>query len=326
MFDFITVGSSTRDVFVRSSALEIIDCDHSPSGEDACFPLGSKVEIEDLVFETGGGASNAAVTFARLGNRTATLTAIGDDLNGRDILAALKADGVSPAFVQLDPKNQTAYSIITLAGTGERTVMVYRGASENIQPKRVPWAKLRAKWLYVSSLGGRIELMEELLGHAGKHGIRVAWNPGSKELKHGLEALGIMMRQVDLFNLNVEEAMQLLGTHSRNISDLVRALKPFPRRAAVVTDGTNGAYAAGNEGCWHSGVIDVKRINSTGAGDAFGSGLVAALDRRDDLPHALAVGTLNAMGVVQHMGAKRGIFRRYPTAKDIKRIQVRPWN
>ena len=325
MYDFITIGSATRDVFVRSRSLEILHCDNSPTGEDACFPLGAKIEIDELVFETGGGATNTAATFGRLGRRAAALTAVGGDANGRDVLEALRANGVSTALVQKEPQEQTAYSIITLAGTGERTILVYRGASEKIRADRIPWPKLRAKWFYITSLGGEIALLEELLGYANKNGIRVAWNPGAKELKYGLNDLAVMIRQVDIFNLNVEEAMQLTGARSRNLAELRGALRRLPRRAFVITDGGNGAYA--DDGCqgWHSGVPPTKRINSTGAGDAFGSGLVAGLDRWDDLPKAMAVGTLNAAGVVQHMGAKKGLFRRLPTAQEIKKIPVRPW-
>ncbi len=179
MYDIITIGSATRDVFIRSSAMEILDCDHSPSGADACFPLGAKIDVQDVVMETGGGATNAAVTFGRLGFRTATVTSVGDDANGRDVLAALKQDHVSGSLVQTDRSRQTAFSVIILSGSGERTILVHRGASENIDPRKIPWGKMRAKWFYVTSLGGKIELLQELLGYANKHGIRVAWNPGA---------------------------------------------------------------------------------------------------------------------------------------------------
>ncbi len=326
MYDIITIGSATRDVFIRSAAMEITDCDHSPTGADACFPLGSKIDVQDMVMETGGGATNAAVTFSRLGLRTATVTAVGDDANGRDILAALKADGVSTALVQTDRARQTAFSVIILSGSGERTILVHRGASENIRPDLIPWSKLKAKWFYITSLGGKIEVLQQLLEQADRHGIRVAWNPGGQELRNGWEKLAIFIRQVDVFNINLEEAMLLTDTRSRSVRRLLAPLRRLPRLATIITDGINGAYADDGKRAWHSGVVqDIRRINTTGAGDAFGSGLVAALARKADLPQALAVGTLNASGVVQQMGAKRGILRKYPSPRDIKKIPVMLW-
>lgn len=325
MYDVITFGSSTRDIFIRSAAMEVLDCDHSPSGSDACFPLGSKIEIEELIMETGGGATNAAVTFGRLGHKAAAVTAIGDDANGRDILAALKRDGVSAALVQVDKANPTAFSVIILSGAGERTILVYRGASENISPDKIPWPRLKAGWFYISSLGGKIGTLQKILSHAQNMGIRVAWNPGSQELKNGWEKLSIFIRQVDVFNLNLEEAMQLTDLRTRDLRRLFAPLHGLPRLATIITDGLNGAYADDGKIIRHSGTLDVKRVNTTGAGDAFGSGLVAALIKKADLSEALAVGTLNATSVVQQMGAKRGLLRKYPSKREIKSVPVDIW-
>jgi ribokinase len=326
MYDVITFGSATRDIFIRSSSMEIRDCDHSPSGEDACFPLGAKIEIKELAYEIGGGATNAAVTFGRLGWRVAALTAIGRDANGQDVLAALKKDGVSSSLVQTDPSEQTALSIIALAGSGERTVLIYRGASEHIRPKKIKWSGLKAKWFYITSLGGKIDILQKILDHAHKNGIHVAWNPGSTELKNGLEKMAMFVKKVDIFNVNLEEAMQLTGIDRRDIKTLFKPLRGLPRRAAIITDGINGAYADDGRRIWHSRALDVERVNTTGAGDAFGSGLVAGLMRKDDIPYALAVGICNASGVVQQMGAKRGIIRSYPTATQINKVSVDSWS
>jgi sugar/nucleoside kinase (ribokinase family) len=327
MRDVITIGSATRDIFIRSSVLEVRDNDRSPGGVDACFPLGAKIEIKELVLETGGGGTNAATTFGRLGWRVAALSAVGKDDNGRDVLTSLRKEKIDTSLVQIDPREQTALSIIALAGTGERTVLVYRGASENIRPDKIKWSALKAKWFYITSLGGRIELLQKVLGHAAKNGIRVAWNPGSMELRNGLEKLAMFIRQVDIFNLNLEEAIQLTGLATRDIKKLFGAMHGLPRRAAIITDGTNGAYAYADDGrrTWHSRVLDVKRVNATGAGDAFGSGLVAGLMKKDDLPYALAVATVNAAGVVQKMGAKRGILRKYPSPQQIKKVPISLW-
>ena len=75
MFDVITFGSATRDVFLRSKAMEL----HKEHGiKEACFPFGAKIDVEDITLETGGGATNNAVTFSRLAKlKTAVLGATG---------------------------------------------------------------------------------------------------------------------------------------------------------------------------------------------------------------------------------------------------------
>lgn len=324
--DVVTIGAATRDVFVKSTAFEVHErSEEEGGGIEGCFPLGAKIEIDELIFETGGGATNAAVTFARLGHRSACISAIGEGGGGEFVLDALKRERVSAAYIQRLDGVQTGTSIIAVAGTGERTVLVYRGASQGIDPGTVPWGRIQSRWFYISSLGGNTALMNAALAHANRLGIAVAWNPGAKELKDGLKKLAATIRSVDVLNLNREEAAQLCGMPVADLAGIIDALRQLPRKLLIVTDGQEGAYAATKDEILKSGTIDVPRVNVTGAGDAFGSGVIAGLLKKDDVRHALAVGTWNATGVVQQMGAKRGIIRAYPTPQAIKKVSIAPW-
>ena len=71
MYDIITVGGSTVDVFVKTS-MKNVKIANLPE-HDVCYPVGSKILIDDLHFDTGGGGTNTAVAFARLGFRTGWL-------------------------------------------------------------------------------------------------------------------------------------------------------------------------------------------------------------------------------------------------------------
>lgn len=321
MYDIITVGSATRDIFVKSSLLEVR---HESDGHDiGCFPMGAKIELDDLVFETGGGATNAAVTFARLGYKTAAVVALGADDVAAEVRRVLDREGVSTELALEVTDAKTGTSIIAVAGTGERTILVYRGASMKIAPDAIAWDQIRAKWLYVTSVGGDLKLMSRLLDHAEAHGIKVAWNPGGKEIAHGRTAIEPLARRVDLFDLNRDEAAALVGSDGQDMKELLEAIRGLPREMLIITDGDGGTYAAAHSGeTLHSGTIDVTRVNVTGAGDAFGSGLVAALARGDDLARALAVGTWNATGVVQQMGAKRGLLKAFPSDEQIAQVAV----
>jgi sugar/nucleoside kinase (ribokinase family) len=332
MYDIITFGAATRDIFVRSDAFEVHESGGPMGHFEGCFPLGAKIDIKEMAFETGGGGTNAAATFGRLGWKSAVVCAVGDDSVARDIAEAMKKDDVTSALFQRDPRERTGVSVIILAGSGERTILNYRGASSEIKANRIPWPKVRAKWFYCSSLGGNLGLLKKILVQAKRVGAKVAWNPGNKELAHGLEKLIPLIRQVDIFNLNKEEAAALTGHSSDNLTGIIAKIRAFPRRALIVTDGQKGTYAAEGDATWHSGIVDVPRRNTTGAGDAFGSGFVAGLLKsakggsasggKDDLRYALAVGTWNATGVVQHMGAKVGLLRRYPTAKQVGQVKI----
>ena len=69
MFDVITIGTAAKDTFLISRFFKILkDSKHLkkfdfPTGEAQCFALGGKIELDNQVIATGGGATNAAVTF-----------------------------------------------------------------------------------------------------------------------------------------------------------------------------------------------------------------------------------------------------------------------
>lgn len=58
----ISVGAAVQDVFLQG---ELFKPQHEPEGDVEEFMLGSKNEVEHVIFSTGGGATNASVTFAR---------------------------------------------------------------------------------------------------------------------------------------------------------------------------------------------------------------------------------------------------------------------
>jgi ribokinase len=325
MFDIITIGSATRDVFIKSASLDVHESDNPAYPSEGCFPMGAKIDIDELVFQTGGGATNAAATLARLGFKVGTVSSIGDDTNGRDVMNELKELGVSRSLLQKDPDHQTAYSIIVVAGSGERTVLVHRGAARKLDTEKIPWKKMKAKWLYLTSLGGDLEGAERIIDHANKHRIKVMWNPGNSEIKAGLDRLEPMISKVEIFDLNREEASTLTGIPADNLQEIISRLRIIPKCMLLVTDGLGGTYSIHGDQLLHCGIMDVPRINTTGAGDAFGSGFIAGILKTGEVEYALSLGTWNASGVVQEMGAKRGLLSDFPTDEEIGAIEIKPW-
>src|SRR5688572_7905648 len=157
-----TLGAATFDVFLQGEALQA-KRDVRTHDYVEQFPLGAKLELENVTYSTGGGATNAAVTFARQGFETKFLGKIGDDLPGRVILISLDNEGVNTKGVAIDLDGSTGYSTLLLANNGERTILVYRGVSEQLGPKDFKFDSIEADWLYVSSLAGNLELLSAIV-------------------------------------------------------------------------------------------------------------------------------------------------------------------
>ncbi len=320
MYDVITFGAATRDVFLRSKALEL----HKEHGiVEACFPFGAKLNVEEIVFETGGGATNNAATFARMaGMRTAAVTDIGNDLAGSDIMAALDREGIDTRFVKRHQGQKTAYSTILLSGVAERTILTYRGASSHASAQHVPVGKMKARLFHASTLNGDLALLSSIIARAEKIGAMVFMNPGSGEFRQPRAKLMPMLKKLDMLIVNREEAAALTKLPASELPALIGGLRKIVPHA-VITDGKNGAYAITAHDLLYAEIVPAKRINLTGAGDAFGSAYAAAIIDHRDIRSALAIATLNAAGVVQRTGAKVGILRGWPSAREISKVKIK---
>lgn len=300
-----TIGAAVQDVFLLGSVLKAKRDVRSHDFVEQ-FPLGAKLELDKVVFSTGGGATNAAVTFARFGLSSMYLGKIGDDPAGQHVQSDLKSEGINIRMMACDVSGTTGYSTLLLSPRGERTVLVYRGVSQELRAEDFNnFEDLRADWLYITSLSGNFPILEKIIQHAKAHDIKLAINPGSGELKQP-ERLRDMLESFSLVSLNKEEASQLV--EGETAEELVKNIASLTN-IAVVTDGPNGSYASDGEKIYAAGMYeDAPVIDRTGAGDAFTSGFVAKIASGASIPEALTYGSANSTSVVGKIGAKEGII------------------
>jgi ribokinase len=310
MYDIITIGSATRDVLLEAEGFELRKHADSPTGVEQCFPLGSKIEIKKIVFTTGGGGTNAAVTFGRQGFKTACVGVIGDDFAAGEILKELNGEGINTQNIHKHDEGHTAYSIIFVHPSGERTILSYKGEGQHFDVKHVPVANFKASWLYIDSLGGHYDLFEALVNHAAENKIKIACNPGGKELAHGLGKLKSLLRHIDIFAVNKEEGAELVGVEPQNQEEILKKLAEVCGGIIVLTDARNGVKVLDGSTLYSAGVPDSPVVERTGAGDAFNSGFVCEYARSGDIKKAIQFATANASSVVTKWGAKAGILHK----------------
>lgn len=302
-----SIGAATQDVFATGKALTA-KRDVRTNSYVEQFPLGAKLELDDILFDTGGGATNAAVTFARQGFDSWYGGKIGKDPAGAEVLRVLAKEKVETKLVKVDPKNATGYSIILLAPSGERTILAHRGASHNLRTADFSGFKLDADWLYVSSLAGNLTLLKKFIAAARKSNCLVAVNPGAGELVEPRK-FRALLPGIDVLMGNFEELQRLFGGDDP-VETMVNGMHTVPH--LVLTDGPRGSYASDNQVIWFAGqYAKVKVVDRSGAGDAFCSGFVASIAAGSTVPEALSFGSANSTSVVQKVGAKPGILREH---------------
>lgn len=320
MYDIISIGSATKDVFLISKDFKLIKSSQFKTGVGECFSYGSKVELGDIYFDTGGGATNSAYTFANFGLKPGVVSKVGKDIYGMEILHVLADKKINISNIVVDNSHKTAYSTILVVPEGDRTVLVYRGASGNFSEKDLDWEKLNAKWFYITSLAGNLKLLNKIFALAKKQKIKIAWNPGSEELKLSRAKLASLIKQAYVFNLNKEEAQKLTG--QSEIKKIFKELNRLSPGYNIVTDGANGAFLSDGILVYWAKAIGHQAINTTGAGDAFGSGFCTGIILKNDWDYGLRLGILNSDGVIQKMGAKNGLLAKLPKADELNKVKI----
>ncbi|MBI2058091.1 MAG: carbohydrate kinase family protein [Candidatus Yanofskybacteria bacterium] len=319
MFDIITIGSATRDVLLKAEGFELRKHEDSPSGAEQCFPLGSKIEIKEVVFATGGGAANASVTFARQGLKTACISVVGQDFNGQEILAELKKEKVETKYFQKHDDDFTAYSVILVHPSAERTILSYKGEGQHFDLAKVPFNKIKSKWLFLNSLGGNYDLLKAIVEHGFKNKIKMAINPGSKELAYGLEKLTSLIKDLDIVVMNQEEAAGLLSLPFEQEEEIFKKLNQIFSGTVVMTRGPKGVIVSDKKNIYRAGTPDSPVVERTGAGDAWCSGFVSEFIKSDhvksqsdhvaSIVKAIQFATANASSVVTKFGSRAGILK-----------------
>ncbi|OGZ40923.1 MAG: hypothetical protein A3B04_01000 [Candidatus Portnoybacteria bacterium RIFCSPLOWO2_02_FULL_39_11] len=312
MFDVVTFGSATRDIFVRSRELKIIDSREFATGKALAMEAGGKIYIEELFFATGGGGTNCAVTFALQGLKTVYVGLIGNDPGGLEIFRELNDLGVDCNFIKTTAKAKTAYSIILSVPDKERSILVYEGASHLLSLADIPFEQLKqSKWFYLSGLAGEsAETFEPIINFAADNKIKLAVNPGRDQLTRDLNILKKLLNKIDILLVNQEEASLITGVDYKNESELFRKFDELVSGIAVMSKGKEGVAVSDGQNIYRAGIPESGYVDRTGSGDAFGAGLVSVIIRNDQIPEAIQLGTANATATIQKLGAKKGLLKK----------------
>lgn len=307
-YDVITIGSAVLDIFMRSDKFQVVKSDDISGGIALCGVYGGKMEIEEVTIVSGGGATNTAVSFARKDLKSAVIAEMGNDPQSLLVHRDLEDAQVDTRFLVQEQDETTAVSVVLIAEDGGRSIMVHRGAAAMLTKHDIPLSDLETRWLHISSLGGNVQLLKTLLQWAKSKGVRVSLNPGMKEIEEK-EKLLPLLTQVEILFLNRDEARALWGIDYRDES-LWRSSQSLPgAHVTILTDGARGGKAMiNNQVEFFEGVKVKKVVDTTGAGDAFASGMVAGVMYGKSYEQAIEWGIKNATAVLHHVGAKKGLL------------------
>lgn len=312
MARIVSLGSALQDLYLIDhddfTATEFCDAKkkHCKSVMGDLI-IGSKVEIDRLLYEVGGGGTNAAVEFARHGHESIYLGNIGHDSAGDAVLACLDEEGVDNSYVEYASRKSTGCSVILLdTKSGERTILTCRGASDKFDNlDEADLARIQPDWLYVTSLRGDMDTILRFFEKAKEIGCQIMFNPGKQELAEKKKMVDLL-DLVDVLLVNKSEAAEIVpGTV---LSELVSRLGNYVK-TVIITDGNMGAIAKSEDKVFRFGIYeDVPVKDTTGAGDAFGSGFLAHFAAGNSFKDSLIFASANSTAVVAELSAKKGLL------------------
>ncbi len=314
MFDFVTFGSATKDIFL------FLDKASLKQGVNKHFleiPFDKKIDVNKVFEFSGGSATNSAASFASFNKKCAVISKVGDDEYGKFVISDLAKFGVNTEFIRIE-KGETPFSNIIISSNGNMVTLVHRGIESTMSIDDVN-TDFDSKWMYIGPLPQKnISFLEKILELADKKKMKVVFNPGSTELNLKFKKIEPLLKYVDIISMNDEEAKKFVG-YSNDVSNITKLGKSV-KEAAIITKGDKGSLVLSGDTLYIANTFKAKQINFIGAGDAFLSGFVNSLDDGKSIEDSLNLGSFNASNVIQKYGAKSGLKGKYPPSNIKLRI------
>ncbi len=331
----VCIGSALKDIFLPTADGTVLETPEDTFAQrKIVFELGAKYRIEDRFSAAGGGACNIAMGCARLGVSSAPYALLGADGAGQWVRELLIRSGVRTDFLRCVSEAQTDVSVILVdRKTGERVIFVNRDLQETLRIDAV--ALPQRATLFVSALSGAWQENYAAIRTAVvQRECTLAFNPGQSNMDEDMNAvIGLLAHSTYVF-VNTDEAMQIVSaitsatdTQLRDPQFVLSALAEAGPKTVVMTAGREGAYVYDRSTIWRVPSDGTRPVDSTGAGDAFSSGFLAARMQGMPVAQACAWGAANARNVIRYYGSNTGLLdeaeiRSHAEAISVQRLDA----
>lgn len=305
MFDLLTIGDTKLDVFIDLGDDAKVACSKDTHRCEIRLKYGEKIPVDSARLLPAGSAANVAIGVRRLGRKSCLETVMGEDMTATLTRELLAREGVNASHLHTVKGAKSSFSAV-LNFEGESTILAVHEPHPYTLHQR-----LNTRWVFVGEMGKTYQdFYRKLAARKKRDGFLLALNPGAIQLEDLDQSLYALIRVTDLLILNKAEAERLTLVESDDIGKILRKLQELGPQTVIVTRGQNGAYGTGDGTAWHASMFPGRRVEATGAGDAFTSGVLGAFTNKHDLKTALAWGSANSASVVGYVGAHDGLLKK----------------
>ncbi len=322
-FNVITIGSSLEDItFYTSECTLLKNKKNLLCQKMLAFEYGAKIKVDQIFKTFGGGAANTAVSFASLGLKVGTITSVGNDDRGKNIIKNLKKYNVHVNLIKKSKTLETGFSFLIASSihAKEHVIFSNRGANTELQitNKDLKILNKKTDWIYLTSLAGNWK--DTLKQIFSTNHNNIAWNIGSAQLTYKHTVLLKYLKKTHVLSLNKDEALELVlaskkyNNHNKqflnNINNLLKIIKNFGPKIVLITSGRKGAHVFnGKKIYFQKPYKEKRRVDTTGVGDAFNSSFIAGLIKYGDIKNSLILASKNSANVIAKVGAQNGLIK-----------------
>lgn len=267
--------------------------------------------MDSFLVKTGGDAHNNAVDLALLGNDVTYIGRVGSDLFAENCLASLKSAGVNTDYVVRTRTAEQAKSLILMGEGGTRTFYQNFGTSEELCFEDIDLRALEG--VDVLQIGGTFHMKK----FDGPDAVKLLKLAKEKEITTSLDVtmdrsgrwnsvLEPYYPYLDYFMPSVEQAVEITG--KERFSDMADFLLARGVKNVIIKAGTQGSYFKNRQTAFSCGCYRVANVaDTTGAGDAFVSGVLTALGHKAPPEACMIFATACSAHVIQAVGATTGM-------------------
>jgi sugar/nucleoside kinase (ribokinase family) len=273
-----------------------------PDGGNADF-------IDEIRLTVAGTAGGTIVDCAKLGMKALAVGALGEDEKGHFVRSTLEGFGIDTSAMQRYPGVHTAASILAVRPNGERPCLHVRGSSDALLITEAEYPRvLDAAFVHMGGNGllGKMdgEPTRALLAAARAAGRTTTFDLIFAQASL-MEKIKPAMAYVDYFAPSIEEATALCG--HENPEDAARFFHDLGVDTCVLTMGGEGCFVSNRDTSFRLPAHDIQVVDTTGCGDAFTGGLIAALHRGWDIERAARFGGTCGALCAGGLGSDAGI-------------------
>ncbi|MBY0352969.1 carbohydrate kinase family protein [Candidatus Babeliales bacterium] len=209
----LTMGGATQDIYLDYAGADYMTITKKSSSQTfMLFETGEKIGIDELLYLTGGGATNSAASFKLRGFDVSCFCQVGTDNAGEAVIHDLENRSIKTNLIKQTQEHATGSSFIIKSLQHERTIFVHRGANSFLKRQDIPFDAIKeCDQLYLTSLSDdSAALLPEIVRFAHEHNKPIAINPGSSQLSQGVQTLRESLPFIETLIMNANEARMFM--------------------------------------------------------------------------------------------------------------------